>query len=249
MNVEKKIRLAKIICHSGYCSRTEAEEIIKMGRVTIDDNPYLEFTISNSQIGRIKIDGKPIQKLSLKVWCFYKPKGYVCSTREQYRQKSFFRVLPKELPRVVSVGRLDIESEGLLILTNSPDLSNFMERPENKIERKYIVNVSGEIYSNSFDSLKSGITVKGIRYKGLTVKNLTNHKNNNVLEIKIYEGKNREIRKILSHFKLTVKLLKRVRYGPFRIEELNPGGITEIKDSKLKKYLEKIDFKDANNFR
>ena len=247
--MEKKIRLAKIICHSGYCSRTEAEKIIKMGRVTIDDNPYLEFTISNSQIGRIKIDGKPIQKLSLKVWCFYKPKGYVCSTREQYRQKSFFRILPKELPRVVSVGRLDIESEGLLILTNSPGLSNFMERPENKIERKYIVNVSGKIYSNSFDSLKSGITVKGIRYKGLTVKNLTNHKNNNVLEIKIYEGKNREIRKILSYFKLTVKLLKRVRYGPFRIEKLNPGAITEIKDSKLKKCLEKIDFKDANNFR
>ena len=124
--MEKKIRLAKIICHSGYCSRTEAEKIIKMGRVTIDDNPYLEFTISNSQIGRIKIDGKPIQKLSLKVWCFYKPKGYVCSTREQYQQKSFFRILPKELPRVVSVGRLDIESEGLLILTNSPGLSNFM---------------------------------------------------------------------------------------------------------------------------
>ena len=111
----------------------------------------------------------------------------------------------------MSVGRLDIESEGLLILTNSPGLSNFMERPENKIERKYIVNVTGKIYGNSFDSLKSGITVKGVRYKGLTVKNLTNHKNNNVLEIKIYEGKNREIRKILSYFKLTVKLLKSVR--------------------------------------
>jgi len=246
--VEKKIRLAKIICHSGYCSRTEAEKIIKMGRVTIDDNPYLEFTVSNSQIGRIKIDGKPIQKLSLKVWCFYKPRGYVCSTREQYRQKSFFRILPKELPRVVSVGRLDIESEGLLILTNSPGLSNFMERPENKIERKYIVNVSGEIYSNSFDSLKSGITVKGIRYKGLKVRNLTNFENNNTLEIKIYEGKNREIRKILSYFKLTVKLLKRTHYGPFSVGKLNPGGTTEIKDSKLRKYLDKIDFKDANNF-
>ena len=246
--MEKKIRLAKIICHSGYCSRKEAEKIIKMGRVTIDDDPHLEFTISNSQIGRIKIDGKPIQKLSLKVWCFYKPKGYVCSTREQYRQKSFFRILPKELPRVVSVGRLDIESEGLLILTNSPGLSDFMERPENKIERQYIVNVSGEIYDNSFESLKNGITVKGIRYKGLIVKNLTNHKNNNILEIKIYEGKNREIRKILSYFKLKVKLLKRTHYGPFSIEKIKPGGITEIKGSKLKKYLEKIDFRDANNF-
>lgn len=246
--MEKKIRLAKIICHSGHCSRTEAEKIIKMGRVTIDDNPYQEFTISNSQIGRIKIDGKLIQKLSLKVWCFYKPEGFVCSTREQYGQKSFFRILPKELPRVVSVGRLDIESEGLLILTNSPELSNFLERPENKIERKYIVNVSGEVYGNRFESLKNGITVKGIRYKGLKVKNLTNHKNNNILEIKIYEGKNREIRKILSYFKLTVKLLKRTDYGPFSIKKLNPGGITEIKDSKLKKYLEKIDFKDANNF-
>ena len=246
--MKKKIRLAKIICHSGYCSRTEAEKIIKMGRVTIDDNPYAEFVISNSQIGRIKIDGKPIQKLSLKVWCFYKPKGYVCSTREQYGQKSFFRILPKELPRVMSVGRLDIESEGLLILTNSPELSNFMERPKNKIERKYIVNVSGKIYGNSLESLTNGITIKGIRYKGLKVRNLTNHKDNHTLEIKIYEGKNREIRKILSYFKLTVKLLKRTHYGPFSIEKLNPGSITEIKDRKLKKYLDKIDFKDANNF-
>ncbi len=247
--MEKKIRLAKIISHSGYCSRTEAEKIIKMGKVTIDDNPYFEFTILKNQIGKIKIDGKPIQKLSLKVWCFYKPKGYVCSTREQYGQKSFFRILPEDIPRVVSVGRLDIQSEGLLILTNSPELSNFLERPENKIERKYIVRVSGEINGNNFKSLENGITVKGIRYKGLKVKKLTDHKNENILEIRIYEGKNREIRKILSFFKLTVKLLKRTDYGPFKIERLNPGDITEIKHTKLKKYLEKIDFIDANNFR
>ena len=127
-------------------------------------------------------------------------------------------------------------------------MSNFLERPKNKIERKYIVNVSGKIYDNSLESLKNGITVKGIRYKGLKVRNLTNFEENNTLEIKIYEGKNREIRKILSYFKLTVKLLKRTQYGPFSVGKLNPGGITEIKDSKLKKYLNKIDFKDANNF-
>ena len=97
-------------------------------------------------------------KVEFKSLVFYKPKGYVCSTREQYGQKSFFRILPKELPRVMSVGRLDIESEGLLILTNSPELSNFLERPENKIERKYIVNVSGKIYTNSLESLKNGIS-------------------------------------------------------------------------------------------
>ena len=127
-------------------------------------------------------------------------------------------------------------------------MSNFLKDPKNKIERKYIVNVSGKIYGNSLESLKNGITVKGIRYKGLKVRNLTNFEDNNTLEIKIYEGKNREIRKILSYFKLTVKLLKRTHYGPFSIGKLNPGGITEIKDSKLKKYLDKIDFKDANNF-
>ena len=89
--------------------------------------------------------------------------------------------------------------------------------------------MSGEIYTNSLESLKNGISVKGIRYKGLKVKNLTNHKNNNILEIKIYEGKNREIRKILSYFKLTVKLLKRTNYGPFSIEKLNPGGLSELR--------------------
>ena len=246
---EKKIRIAKIISHAGLCSRAEAEKIIENGKVTINNKPFFEYLISENQINQICVYGKPLRKVDLRVWFFYKPKGYVCSNREQSNQKSFFRILPKTMPRVVSVGRLDILSEGLLLLTNSPKFSNFMEKPSNVIERKYNVKVFGKFDPEIFSSLKKGITIKGIKYKGLFVNSLTSKKNNNFLNIRIYEGKNREIRKILSHFNLEVKILRRLAYGPFELANLKPGEIEEVNNYKLKKYLKKIKFHYESNIR
>ena len=145
----------------------------------------------------------------------------------------------QKFPRVVSVGRLDILSEGLLLLTNSPKLSTFLERPENSIERIYHVKTSGKISKDSLSSLEEGITINGVRYKRVKVNILREKGYINFLKIKLVEGKNREIRKILNHFNLKVLILKRVKYGPFNIEKLEPGELFKIEDRILKKFLKK----------
>ena len=243
----KKIRLAKIISHFGFCSRRDAEQIIINGGVTLKNSIYKEFTIKESLIKYIKVNGVHLKKNKTRVWCFYKPRGYVCSNSEQFQQKSFFRILPNDIPRVVSVGRLDILSEGLLLLTNNPSLSNFLEKPINSFERNYIVKVFGLIDDELPLLVKDGIKIKNINYKGLDIKILTKKKNNNYLKVSIYEGKNREIRKVLEHFKLHVKTLKRISYGPFFLNELNNSEIKEVDEETLKNNLEKIKFNDESD--
>ena len=245
--LEKKIRLAKIISHFGFCSRRDAEQIIINGGVTLKNSIFKEFTIKESLIKYIKVNGVHLKKNKPRVWCFYKPRGYVCSNSEQFQQKSFFRILPNDIPRVVSVGRLDILSEGLLLLTNNPSLSNFLEKPINSFERNYIVKVFGLIDDELPLLVKDGIKIKNINYKGLDIKILTKKKNNNYLKISIYEGKNREIRKVLEHFKLHVKTLKRISYGPFFLNELNNSEIKEVDEETLKNNLEKIKFNDESD--
>ena len=245
--MEKKIRLAKIISHFGFCSRRDAERIIINGGVTLKNNVFKEFTIKESLIKYLKVNGTNLRKSKTRVWCFYKPRGYVCSNSEQFQQKSFFRILPSNFPRVVSIGRLDILSEGLLLLTNNPSLSNFLEKPINSFERNYIVKVFGKVNNELPLLVKEGITIKDISYKGLDIKILTKKPNNNFLKISIYEGKNREIRKVLEHFKLQVKILKRISYGPFFLNELNNSEIKEIDEDTLKDNLKQMKFDDESD--
>ncbi len=245
--MEKKIRLAKIISHFGFCSRRDAERIIINGGVTLKNNVFKEFTIKESLIKYLKVNGTNLRKSKTRVWCFYKPRGYVCSNSEQFEQKSFFRILPSNFPRVVSIGRLDILSEGLLLLTNNPSLSNFLEKPINSFERNYIVKVFGKVNNELPLLVKEGITIKDISYKGLDIKILTKKPNNNFLKISIYEGKNREIRKVLEHFKLQVKILKRISYGPFFLNELNNSEIKEIDEDTLKDNLKQMKFDDESD--
>jgi 23S rRNA pseudouridine2605 synthase len=146
------------------------------------------------------------------------------------------------------VGRLDINSEGLLLLTNNPSLSDFLEKPINSIERTYIVKVYGKVINKLPLLVKQGIKIKEITYEGIDVKILTKKKNN-YLQMSIYEGKNREIRKVLEHFRLQVKTLKRISYGPFFLNQLEKGGIMEINKNNLKNNLKKIKFKDESDFR
>ena len=137
----QKIRIAKILSHSGVCSRREAEILIKEGKIELNNEIFKEFSIEKDKIQSIRALGKELKKLKTRVWFLNKPVGYVCSNKEQENQKSLFRLLSKDFPRVVTVGRLDINSEGLMILTNNPSLSSFLERPSNKVERIYLVYV------------------------------------------------------------------------------------------------------------
>ena len=237
------VRLSKIISHAGICSRRDAEKLIKKGEVKVNGEIMKEFIISQDKIKEISVKNVKLKKKKTKIWCFYKPKGFVCSNVEQYNQKSFFKLLPKNFERVVSVGRLDIPSEGLLLLTNNPTLSTFLENPKNKITRKYQVEFLGLI-PDEFNNIKKGIEIEGIFYEPINFKIL----NENCLEMYLIEGKNREIRRIFKFYNLKVLKLKRIEYGPFKIKKLIDGQIYLVDHSMLKKNLNIIGFKDENNF-
>ena len=244
----KLIRLSKLISHAGICSRKNAEFLIKNGDVKINDNVFKEFFIEKSLIKSIKVKDKPLTNIKTRVWILNKPVGYVSSNKEQFSQKSLFRLVPKDLPRVVSVGRLDIKSEGLLLLTTNPKLSSYLEDPSNKIERRYIVKVSGKIPENLDKLVEGQFLVDGILYNEIKIK-LSNGEEKNMMEVKLTEGKNREIRKVLNYFNLKVQKLKRISFGPFELNDIGIGNLVEIEIKFLDKLLNSIGFTDENNFR
>ncbi len=244
----KLIRLSKLISHAGICSRKNAEFLIKNGDVKINENVYKEFFIEKSLIKSIKVKEKPLTNIKTRVWILNKPVGYVSSNKEQFSQKSLFRLVPKDLPRVVSVGRLDIKSEGLLLLTTNPKLSSYLEDPSNKIERRYIVKVSGKIPENLDKLVEGQFLVDGILYNEIKIK-LSNSGEKNMMEVKLTEGKNREIRKVLNYFNLKVQKLKRISFGPFELNDIGIGNLVEIEIKFLDKLLNSIGFTDENNFR
>ena len=240
--------MSKLISHAGICSRKNAEFLIKNSDVKINDNVFKEFFIEKSLIKSIKVKDKPLTNIKTRVWILNKPVGYVSSNKEQFSQKSLFRLVPKDLPRVVSVGRLDIKSEGLLLLTTNPKLSSYLEDPSNKIERRYIVKVSGKIPENLDKLVEGQFLVDGILYNEIKIK-LSNSEEKNMMEVKLTEGKNREIRKVLNYFNLKVQKLKRISFGPFELNDIGIGNLVEIEIKFLDKLLNSIGFTDENNFR
>ena len=240
--------MSKLISHAGICSRKNAEFLIKNGDVKINDNVFKEFFIEKSLIKSIKVKDKPLTNIKTRVWILNKPVGYVSSNKEQFSQKSLFRLVPKDLPRVVSVGRLDIKSEGLLLLTTNAKLSSYLEDPSYKIERRYIVKVSGKIPENLDKLVEGQFLVDGILYNEIKIK-LSNSGEKNMMEVKLTEGKNREIRKVLNYFNLKVQKLKRISFGPFELNDIGIGNLVEIEIKFLDKLLNSIGFTDENNFR
>ena len=245
---EKIVRISKIISHSGICSRRAAEELIKRGKVKINGSIFKNFYIEKNLIKNIKVNEKVLKKQITRVWSFYKPRGYVSSNKEQKKQISFFKLIPQNIPRVVSVGRLDIQSEGLLLLTNNPSLSSFLENPSNEISRKYRVRVAGELTKKLDTISKESLIIDGIIYKKLELIIKGKGTKTSQLEIMLKEGKNREIRKIMNYFKLKVEELKRISFGPFKLGSLKPGELKIMEKGKLDKNFKTLGFVDENNF-
>tara|TARA_X000001036_G_C20633892_1_gene788276 strand:- start:686 stop:1432 length:747 start_codon:yes stop_codon:yes gene_type:complete len=243
----KLIRISKIISHAGICSRKDAEELIIKGYVKVNNKIFKEFFIRDDQIDSIKVRNKLISKKITRVWIFNKPIGFVSSNKEQFKQKSFFRLIPNHFPRMVSAGRLDINSDGLMVLTNNPNLTSFLESPENQITRKYLVKVFGKVPDNIEEITKKKLIIDGVIYSDVNIKVLTHKTNNNIMEILLKEGKNREIRKILNNYSLKVKKLTRVGFGPFKLNNIEPGRIVEQSKSELKKKFNLLNFKDENS--
>lgn len=228
------MRLNKFLSQNGICSRRDAEKLIESGRVTINGQTVIPPApiLQGNEI--ITVDGKKVsQQLAEKVWVFYKPQGLVTTHKDEQDRYTVFEYLKEHglNERVVSVGRLDLNSEGLLLVTNSTSFANYAESPKTGWKRVYRVRVFGDIDQLDIDKLADGITIDGINYKGIICE-IENDKKilgkNNWLRITLIEGKNREIRKVMEHFNLTVNRLIRVSYGPYSLEGLKIGSFKEV---------------------
>lgn len=235
----KPQRIAKIIARSGHCSRREAEELIKEGRVKVNgviiDSPAILITDQ-----AIKIDNKLINKNEkIRLWIFHKPRGYITTTKDTMNRKTIFSLLPPSLPRVLSVGRLDINTEGLLLLTNDGEVSRYMELPKNKWTRNYRARVYGKIDMEKLKKLENGIKIDGIFYGSIKVELERERNFNSWVKISLCEGKNREIKKVFEYFGLTVNRLIRISFGPFHLGKLAIGAVKEVPKNVLKETLGK----------
>jgi len=224
------MRIAKALARAGLCSRREAEQWIAQGRVSVDGvtlaSPAREVTLREE----ILVDGRPLPApVAARLWRYHKPRGLVTTHRDPQGRPTVFATLPSDLPRVISVGRLDINSEGLLLLSNDGMLARHLELPATGWVRRYRVRAHGTITQVALDELKSGITIAGVHYGPIEAV-LEKPQGSNVwLSIGLREGKKREVRTVLDHLGLTVNRLIRVSFGPFQLRDLPPGAVEPIK--------------------
>ncbi len=232
-------RIAKVIARCGHCSRREAEQLIADGCVKVNgkviDSPALNITDQS-----IKINDKLLNtKEKTRLWLFNKPKGSVVSTTTDKKIPTIFDLLPRRMPRVIAVGRLDINTEGLLLLTNNGELSSYISSPKTAWTRHYRVRVFGKLNKERFKVLeKSGPIIDGIKYKPIKIKvEKEGESANSWLLVSITEGKNREVKNIMGELGLKVTRLIRIGFGPFHLGNLESGMVKEVPMKTLKELV------------
>ncbi|MFN4156539.1 MAG: pseudouridine synthase [Paracoccaceae bacterium] len=223
-------RIAKVLSRAGISSRREAERLIEAGEVTVNGKVISSPALNVTATDRITVSGQPVGAPEpARLWLYYKPEGLVTSASDEKGRDTVFDNLPEDMPRVMSIGRLDLNSEGLLLLTNDGALKRQLELPSTGWLRKYRVRVKGNPTEPEIEPLRKGITIDGERFQPMEVK-IDRHQGANAwLTIGLREGKNREIRRAMFAIGLTVNRLIRISYGPFRLNEMEPGDVEEIK--------------------
>ena len=231
-------RIAKVIARAGLASRREAEDWIAAGRVAVNGAVIHSPALNVSAHDRISIDGEPLPaRERTRVFLYHKPRGLLTSHSDPRGRSTIFQNLPKGLPRLISVGRLDFNTEGLLLLTNDGELARVLELPATGWLRRYRVRAHGSIMQPKLDELRAGITIDGIHY-GAIEATLDRVQGSNLwLTFAIREGKNREVRNVLGHLGLSVTRLIRVSFGPFQLSELREGEVEEVPTRVLREQL------------
>jgi len=224
------MRIAKAMAQAGLCSRREAERWIEQGRVTVNGVMLETAAHLVGPDDHVTVDGEPLAAAApVQLWRYHKPKGLVTTNRDPEGRRTVFDALPPELPRVVSIGRLDIASEGLLLLTTSGELARHLELPSTGWPRRYRVRTEGRVSQDMLDKLRDGLTIDGVAYGPIEAQLDRTKGNYQWLTMSLREGKNREVRRVLAHLGLEVRRLIRTSYGPFALGELKPGAVEEIK--------------------
>ena len=233
-------RIAKIIARSGICSRREAERKILNGNVSVNGEIITSPAFNVIESDEIIVDRIPLQKPEqTKLFIYHKPVGLITSHSDSFGRKTVFETLPKQYGRLISIGRLDLNSEGLLLLTNDGEFQRFMESPKNEFERIYHVRIRGILSQSDILKLKNGIVVDGVKYKSIDVKLDKKQSSNSWVFVKLTEGKNREIRKTMESLGYQVNRLIRISYAGLELRNLKPGEIYETRIPK--KLLEKFE--------
>ncbi len=231
-------RIAKVMARAGLCSRREAERWIGDRRVRVNGTVLETPAVTVTGADSILVDGKPLPVLEApRVWRYYKPAGLLTTNSDPDGRPTVFEKLPDSLPRVVSIGRLDLNSEGLLLLTNDGGLARRLELPATGWIRRYRVRVHGRPAASALENLAKGVTVDGIHYAPIQATLDSQQGANAWLTVALTEGKNREVRRVMEHLGLTVNRLIRTTYGPFSLGGMGRGQTAEIKGKVLKEQL------------
>lgn len=234
----KPERIAKVIARAGICSRRDAERLIEEGRVKLNGRVLDTPATTVTEQDRIEVNGKLIGGAEpTRLWRYHKPRGLVTTHNDEQGRPTVFENLPPNLPRVISVGRLDLNSEGLLLLTNDGGLSRHLELPSTGLPRQYRVRAFGDLSDRAIEKLAEGVTVDGVRYGPIKTEIERQPGKNLWLQMTLHEGKNREIRRVLDYVGLEVNRLIRISYGPLQLGTLPEEGVQEVSKADIAKLL------------
>ncbi len=234
-------RIAKLLARAGVASRREIERMIEAGRIELNGNVVEHPSLLLKNLTGITVDGKPVAEPSpAKLYRFHKPNGYLTAERDFSGKKTIYDVLPKDMERIIPIGRLDMNTEGLLLMTTDGGFKREMELPKNGIERTYRARTFGEITQNQLEELYRGITIEGMQYGPITANLERRTGRNQWIEMTLTEGKNREVRRVLEHFGLEVSRLIRTRYGPFVLGDLEKGEIEVVRQHDLVQFRKSL---------
>ncbi len=230
--------MAKFMARSGVCSRRMAETLINQKRVTVNGEVIETPAFNVEGNEKILLDGEPLPTVQkTRLWLYHKPAGLLTTHKDTEARSTVFENLPPDMPRVISVGRLDLNSEGLLLLTNNGELSRQLELPKNAWSRRYKVRVHGTLNMRKLAELEKGVIIDGVQYGPVKIEKESQNGTNSWLLITLCEGKNREVRKLMKSVGLEVARLIRLSYGPFQLGNLKKGEVKEVPFKVLKEQL------------